>query len=215
MSNSSAFADSDLSSEFAYVYIGQEPNLKADQLLEQGKDTGLLIHWGAIVSSKLYRKSSLDNEEKLLATFGEDMTKNYYEDTALVNGVTYTYTLKLFTEYKGVEYSDTIALTMPNPLESPVIEAHTVNSSEVSIKWSATADADYYTVYRKSGGVWQNLADSVTGTGYAVLSGIGDYDGSIIKTQTVKEGETPPKMQTPYREGYEFERWDKPIGKVC
>ena len=130
------------------------------------------------------------------------MTKNYYKDTDLVNGVTYTYTLKLFTEYKGVEYSDTITLTMPNPLESPVIEAHTVNSSEVSIKWSATADADYYTVYGKSGGVWQNLADSVTGTGYAVLSGIGDYDGSIIKTQTVKEGETPPKMQTPYREGY-------------
>lgn len=144
------------------------------------------------------------------------MTKNYYEDTALVNGITYT--LKLFTEYKGVEYSDTITLTMPNPLESPVIEAHTVNSAEVNIKWNATADADYYTVYRKNVGVWQKLADSVTGTGYAVLSGIGDYDGryivpfaiadkteykyytvtykdydgSIIKTQTVKEGETPP-----------------------
>lgn len=106
VSNSSAFADSDLSSEFAYVYIGQEPNLKADQLLEQGKDTGLLIHWGAIVSSKFYRKSSLDGEEKLLATFGENMTKNYYEDTDLINGVTYTYTLKLFTEYRGVEYSE-------------------------------------------------------------------------------------------------------------
>lgn len=106
VSNSSAFADSDLSSEFAYVYIGQEPNLKTDQLLEQGKDTGLLIHWGAIVSSKLYRKSSLDGEEKLLAIFGENMTKNYYEDTDLINGVTYTYTLKLFTEYRGVEYSE-------------------------------------------------------------------------------------------------------------
>ena len=460
VSNSSTIADSDLSSEFVYVYIGQEPNLKADQLLEQGKDTGLLIHWGAIVSSKLYRKSSLDNEEKLLASFGEDMTKNYYEDTDLVNGVTYTYTLKLFTEYKGVEYSkitstlvvdyldddplntnlgkceitkaeftnnslrltcvspsqcfvqqclcsdnngkswfdvlnsigsgentfyidklefgktyllkykgfenalfglyrerseysDTITLTMPTELESPVIEAHTISSSEVSIKWNATADADYYTVYRKNGGVWQKLADSVTGTsycdstitsgkiyyykvvankkspdfratksngesivtntgaqqsgdsntvlintnaeiskkhlmcaevtpipeqtytgsavcprvtayydgeplvkgrdytlefvsntgagtGYAVLSGIGDYDGkyivpfaiadkteyksytvtykdydgSIIKTQTVKEGETPSKMQAPYREGYAFERWDKSVGKV-
>ena len=401
-----------------------------------------------------------DGETKLLASFGEDMTKNYYEDTDLVNGVTYTYTLKLFTEYKGVEYSeitstlvvdyldddpldtnlgkceitgaeftnnsvrltcvspaqcsvqqclcsdnngkswfdvlnsigsgentfyidklefgmtyllkykgfenalfglyrdrseysDTITLTMPTELESPVIEAHTVNSAEVNIKWNATADADYYTVYRKNVGVWQKLADSVTGTsycdstitsgkiyyykvvankkspdfratksngesivtntgaqqsgdsntvlintnaeiskkhlmcaevtpipeqtytgsavcpqinayfdgvplakgrdytleyvsntgagtGYAVLSGIGDYDGryivsfaiadkteyksytvtykdydgSIIKTQTVKEGETPSKMQAPYREGYAFERWDKPVGKV-
>lgn len=46
-----------------------------------------------------------DGETKLLATFGENMTKNYYEDTDLINGVTYTYTLKLFTEYRGVEYS--------------------------------------------------------------------------------------------------------------
>lgn len=37
VSNSSAFADSDLSSEFAYVYIGQEPNLKADHYSIDGK----------------------------------------------------------------------------------------------------------------------------------------------------------------------------------
>lgn len=63
-------------------------------------------------------------------------------------------------------HSDTITLTMPTELESPVIEAHTVNSAEVNIKWNATADADYYTVYRKNVGVWQKLADSVTGTSY-------------------------------------------------
>ncbi|MGN1132546.1 MAG: S8 family peptidase, partial [Ruminococcus sp.] len=106
VSHSSSYADSDFSNEFVYVYVGQEPNLKADQLLEQGKSTGLLIHWGAIVSSKLYRTSSIDGKQKLLATFGEDMKSNYYEDTDLTPGVTYTYTLKLFTYYKGVEYSE-------------------------------------------------------------------------------------------------------------
>lgn len=460
VSNNSAYADSDFSNEFVYVYVGQEPNLKADQLLEQGKDTGLLIHWGAIVSSKLYRKSSLDGKEKLLATFGEDMKKNYYEDTDVVNGVTYTYTLKLFTEYKGVEYSeitstlvidyldddpldtnlgkceitgaeftdndvritcvtpaqclvqqwlcsdnngkswfdvlnaigngessycidklefgktyllkyksfetalfglyrdrseysDTITLTMPTALEVPVIEADMADSTQVNIKWNKTADADYYTVYRKSDGVWKKTADNIygtsysdstvtsgkiyyykvvankknpdfratksngesivtktgtqqsddsntvlintnaeisknhlmcaevnpipeqtytgsavcpqvkayydgkiltegkdytleyssntaAGTGYALLTGIGgydgkytvpfkiadkteykyytvtykDFDGSIIKTVTVKEGETPTKLPKPYREGYSFEKWDKEIGKV-
>lgn len=37
VSNSSTFADSELSSEFAYVYIGQEPNLKADHYSIDGK----------------------------------------------------------------------------------------------------------------------------------------------------------------------------------
>lgn len=460
VSNTSAYCDSDFSSEFAYVYVGQEPNLKADQLLEKGKSTGLLIHWGAIVSSKLYRKSSLDNKQVLLATFGEDMTKNYYEDTDLINGVTYTYTLKLFTEYKGVEYneittelvinyldddpfnptlgkcditnaefsqnsakvtcvsptnclvqqclcsdnngkswfdalnaigegggdyyldglefgktylvkhkafenqlfglyrdrceySDTITLTMPTPLEVPVVDATMLDSSLVRISWNNTSDADYYTVYRKTGGVWEKLIDQTqsnryydntttagniyyykvvanksnpdfkatksngesivsniqpqqsadsnivfvntnsatskkhlmsaqvkeiseqtytgsavcpqieafyngvlltegkdytleyksntnAGTGYVILTGIGDYDGnyavpfeivkkteykyytvtykdydgSVIKTLSVKEGETPNNIQPPYREGYNFVTWDKNITGV-
>ncbi|MGN1126967.1 MAG: S8 family serine peptidase, partial [Ruminococcus sp.] len=460
VSRSSSYKDSDFSHEFVYVYVGQEPNLKADQLLEQGKSTGLLIHWGAIVSSKLYRKSSLDGKQVLLATFGEDMTKNYYEDTDLTVGVTYTYTLKLFTEYKGVEYSeitselvinyldddpfnptlgkcditsaefsqnsakvtcvspsnclvqqclcsdnngkswfdalnaigegggnfyldglefgktylvkhkafenqlfglyrdrceysDTITLTMPNPLETPVIKAKWDNSTGVNISWNNTEDGDYYTLYRKTGGVWEKLADNIygtsyydgtissgkiyyykvisnkkspdfkavksngvsivtkigtqqsadsniafvntnsattkkhlmsgdvsqipkqtytggeirpqieafydgvllaegkdytleytsntePGTGYAVLTGTGeydgkyvvpfeiadkteykyhtvtykDYDGSIIKTLSVKEGETLEKLRPAYREGYKFVRWDKEVTKV-
>lgn len=123
VSNTSEYADSDFSREFIYVYVGQEPNLKADQLLEQGKDTGLLIHWGAIVSSKLYRKSSLDSSEKLLATFGEDMKKNFYEDTDLINGVTYTYTLRLFTEYKGVEYSEITSELVVNYLDDDPLDS--------------------------------------------------------------------------------------------
>lgn len=106
VNNTSEYADSDFSNEFVYLYVGQEPYLMANQILEQGKDAGLLIHWSAIVCSHLYRTSSLDGEKKLLADFGEDMTKNYYEDTDLVNGVTYTYTLQLYTVYKGKEYSD-------------------------------------------------------------------------------------------------------------
>ncbi len=106
VSNSKSVSDSDLSETIAYVYVGQNPEITLDLIWDYGKGKGFLVHWSAITSSQLYRSSESDPQPKLLATFGTDSKLNYYYDNDVVTNETYTYTLKLFTEYNGVKYGD-------------------------------------------------------------------------------------------------------------
>ena len=106
ISNSSAVTDSQNSQTIAYVYVGQNPTLKVEQIDEQGCGKGMFLHWGAITSAYLYRTDNTTGERKLLETFPENYLTHYYYDTTLVVGKSYTYELKLFTEYDGVEYSE-------------------------------------------------------------------------------------------------------------
>lgn len=106
VSNSKDISDSDLSDTIVYIYVGQNPYLTIDLIWDYGQGRGFIVHWSAITSSHLYRSSTSDPEPKLLATFGTDSTLNYYYDNDVVHGETYTYTLKLFTEYNGVKYGD-------------------------------------------------------------------------------------------------------------
>ena len=118
-------SDSELSDTIAYVYVGQEPYLVTELILEEGYGNGILLHWGAITSSELYRTCAEDNETVLLKTFYEDVDDNWYYDNKgeLEEGKTYTYTLKLFTTYKDVKYYGVESnVTLVYLKDDPVLE---------------------------------------------------------------------------------------------
>ncbi|MEE0265658.1 MAG: S8 family serine peptidase [Acutalibacteraceae bacterium] len=106
VASDNSVSDSEFSDRIAYVYTGQEPYLNAEIIAEEGYGTGLFVHWGAIVSSELYRVNTDTNESVLLKTFGENRKDNYYYDNKgeLEEGANYKYVLKLFNTYKGVKY---------------------------------------------------------------------------------------------------------------
>lgn len=126
ITSDNSISDSEFSDTIAYIYIGQAPYLTIDLIDDEGYGKGLFAHWGAIVSSELYRTSSEDNKPVLLETFHEGVNDDncYYDNTGeLKEGVTYTYTLKLFNTYKGVKYygiEDKVTLVYQE--DDPVIE---------------------------------------------------------------------------------------------
>ena len=182
ISNSSLINDSELSNEFVYVYVGQEPYLNVDQILDKEFDTGLLVHWSAIACSKLYRHSEYDKNDVLLAEFGEDHTLNYYNDTDLIDGVTYTYTLKLFTKYNGVEYSEISDTLTIKYLDDDPIDTKLGKSEINSVSFDQNK---FYTEFRvfDTCHIYQILASENNGRSWFDINNSVDFTPGLTNSE--------------------------------
>lgn len=154
-------SDSELSETISYVYIGQEPYLTTELIYEEGYGNGIFLHWGAIVSSELYRTCVDDNETVLLKTFYEGVDDNWYYDNKgeLEVGKTYTYTLKLFNTYKGTKYYGIESKeTFVYQTDDPVVEnggktdinAISYNNNEIQLSYLIDPDYILGRVYASS-----------------------------------------------------------------
>ncbi|MEE1076076.1 MAG: S8 family serine peptidase [Acutalibacteraceae bacterium] len=176
ITNNKNISDSELSETISYVYIGQEPYLTTELISEEGYGNGIFLHWGAIVSSELYRTCVDDNKTVLLKTFYEGVDDNWYYDNKgdLEAGKTYTYTLKLFNTYKGTKYygvesKETFVYQTDDPVvencDKPDINSIGYHNNQIHISYLINNDYPIGRVYASSdnGESWFTVENYLSG----------------------------------------------------
>ncbi|MBR4691212.1 MAG: hypothetical protein IKP17_00470, partial [Oscillospiraceae bacterium] len=148
---------------------------------------GITVTWNAVSGAaryKVYRKTGSGGWVGLA-----DVTGNSYVDSTVVNGTTYTYTVKA---YNGSIWSSFdakgVSATASGVFGAPVLKGAASGANGITVIWNSVSGATTYRVYRKTGsGGWVGLTD-VTGNIYvdsAVTSGttytytVKAYNGSV------------------------------------
>ncbi len=125
---------------------------------------GITLNWDVVAGAAKYRVYRLNSEGKfkLIAT----TTKNYFTDTDVKTGKTYTYTLKS-ENGKNVSGCVKPGWSVKCTLKTPVISEVTNTTSAIKIKWSSVSGVDGYKLYRKAEGEskYKNIA-KLSGTSY-------------------------------------------------
>ncbi len=128
------------------------------------KTTGVVIKWSKCAGAKgyyVYRKTSSSGWTKI-ATL-EGVSKVSYVDKNVKNGVTYTYRIKAYNgktvsayNYNGVKIIF---------LNAPKVSSIKSTSSGMQVKYSATAGAQGYYIYRKTSDTsWKKIATVKSGS---------------------------------------------------
>ena len=148
---------------------------------------GITVTWNAVSGAaryRVYRKTGSGGWVGLA-----DVTGNSYVDSTVVNGTTYTYTVKA---YNGSIWSSFdaagVSATASGVFGAPELKGAASGSNGITVIWNSVSGATTYRVYRRTGsGGWTGLAD-VTGNIYvdsAVTSGttytytVKAYNGSV------------------------------------
>lgn len=125
-------------------------------------EKSVTVSWQTHTGAELYRVYRMtDSGWKRLA----DTTGTAYEDTSVVSGNTYTYTVRCLNKDATAFTSGYHSGKSIRFVEMPKISAVEKTAEGVTLKWNAVSGAVKYRVYRMTDSGWKRLADT-TGTAY-------------------------------------------------
>lgn len=119
-----------------------------------------------------------------------------------------TYQIVIAGDVNGDSVCDALDAAMTNLAISENVELSDVAKCAATLVVDKEVDlTDYQNIVNwvVSGKVELNKTCTVT---------FADYDGSVLKTETVKSGESVTPPTNPTRDGYAFIGWDKPIDNI-
>ena len=155
---------------------------------------GITISWKAVSGAPKYRvyRKTASGWSRLADTTGTS-----YTDTQVVSGTTYTYTVRILTadSKQFASLYDTAGKTATFYGQVAVSELTNVKGG-VQVRWTTTAGAHHYRLYKKTNGEWKAVANvaSASYTDKQVVSGMaytyrvramnssGDFVGSYDTT---------------------------------
>lgn len=131
-----------------------------DPILKAAENTakGINVRWNPVGQATgyiIYRKSPGKSWKRICVTDSGQTTQ--FLDTAVTNGVTYTYTARAMYGKITGDWSSTAVITR---LGYPEVKSLSNITSGIEVKWSRTAGAGGYILYRKtSGGTYARIAN--------------------------------------------------------
>ena len=141
----------------------------------EADSAGILVKWKAATGAatyNIYRKGPGDTHWK---TVVYKYNGTEWKDTAVTNGVTYTYTVRgvaadgktISASWDNAGKSDAVTKAPTTPANVTMGKVTAVKGS-ITVTWSYAADAKTYNIYRKGPGdtSWQPVAYKQSGTSY-------------------------------------------------
>ena len=141
----------------------------------EADSAGILVKWKAATGAatyNIYRKGPGDTHWK---TVVYKYNGTEWKDTAVANGVTYTYTVRgvaadgktISASWDNAGKSDAVTKAPTTPANVTMGKVTAVKGS-ITVTWSYAADAKTYNIYRKGPGdtSWQPVAYKQSGTSY-------------------------------------------------
>ena len=141
----------------------------------EADSAGILVKWKAATGAatyNIYRKGPGDTHWK---TVVYKYNGTEWKDTAVTNGVTYTYTVRgvaadgktISASWDNAGKGDAVTKAPTTPANVTMGKVTAVKGS-ITVTWSYAADAKTYNIYRKGPGdtSWQPVAYKQSGTSY-------------------------------------------------
>lgn len=139
---------------FPVIIQPKDPVLKA----AENTAKGINVRWNPVGQATgyiIYRKSPGKSWKRICVTDSGQTTQ--FLDTAVTNGVTYTYTARAMYGKITGDWSSTAVITR---LGYPEVKSLSNITSGIEVKWSRTAGAGGYILYRKTpGGTYARIAN--------------------------------------------------------
>ena len=140
---------------------------------------GITVGWNAVAGAtkyRVYRKTGT-------GWIGiAEVTGTSYQDTAVAEGVSYTYTVRAYCSGTWSSFdAKGVSATARAVFGAPVLKGASAGEDGITVEWYAVSGATKYRVYRKTDTGWTGLKD-VTGTSFLDAA----VTGGTAYTYTVK-----------------------------
>lgn len=153
----------------------------------KAEKTGITVTWKAAACAekyRVYRKAAGDTK---WTTVAKSVSGTKYIDKKAESGIKYTYTVRGITDgvlsakYDKAGLTATMVKIVP---ANVTLTSAVAETSGITVKWKAAANAYRYQVYRKASGdkKWKTLTKTATGTSYVDTTA----EAGVLYTYTVR-----------------------------